>query len=29
MIVDDMAYNLQIAGMSSVPSDPNGSNRNY
>ena len=29
MIVDDMAYNLQIAGMSSVPSDPNGSNRNF
>ena len=29
MIVDDMAYNLQTAGMSSVPSDPNGSNINY
>ncbi len=29
MIVDDMSYNLQIAGMSSVPADPNGSNRNY
>jgi len=29
MVVDRMAYNLQTAGMSSVPTDPNGSNVNY
>ena len=29
MIVDNMAYNLQTAGMTSVPADPNGSNVNY
>lgn len=29
MIVDNMAKNLQTAGMSSVPADPNGSNVNY
>ena len=29
MVVDVMAYNLQTAGMSSVPADPNGSNVNY
>ena len=29
MIVDNMAYNLQTAGMTSVPADPNWSNVNY
>ena len=29
MVVDAMAYNLQTAGMTSVPADPNGSNVNY
>ena len=29
MVVDAMAWNLQTAGMSTVPSDPNGSNVNY
>ena len=29
MIVDHIAKNLQTAGMSSVPADPNGSNVNY
>ena len=29
MIVENIAYNLQTAWMTSVPADPNGSNMNY
>ena len=29
MVVDSIAYNLQTAGMTSVPADPNGSNVNF
>ena len=29
MVVENIAYNLQTAGMSAVPWDPNGSNDNF